>query len=99
MRAQKSKRIAVGIIAFLMAAACLFGVMSTSTVAYAASSPASSASVRKTDYKTTERKPTYTATLNENNILLKSIEEKLNGKEENYMILRIKLVSYGRILV
>ena len=97
MRTQKSKRIAVGIIAFLMALICFFGVMSFSTVAYAASSPAPSASVRKTDYKTTERKPTYTATLNENNIMLKSLEEKLNGKKENKALSFTK--KYGEDIV
>ena len=41
------------------------------------------ASIKKTDYKTTDPKPTYTATLNENNKLLKDLEEKVLGKKKN----------------
>ena len=61
--------------------------------AFAASTPAPSASVRKDNYKTTDRKPTYTATLNENNILLKEIEDKLNGgngKKDNKVLAHVK---------
>ena len=83
-----NRKIVIGLIAFVLALACVFAALSFSTLAYAAKAktPAPDASIKKEDYKTTDRKPTYTATLNENNKLLKTLEEKINGqngKKEN----------------
>lgn len=93
----KGKRISICVIAFIMVFACFLSFMPFATVAYAASTPAPSASVRKDDYKTTDRKPTYTATLNENNKLLKGLEEKLDGKKENKVLSFSK--KYGKDVI
>ncbi len=84
MKAKEIRRITIVVIAFVMVIACLWGaLLSVTTIAYAATTPAPSASARKTDYITTDRKPTYTDTLNENNRLLQVLEEKINGNKEN----------------
>lgn len=97
MNIKRIKVVTTGIVAFLMVLMCFFSLMLFSS---SASSTAPSASVRKTDYKTTERKPTYTATLNENNKLLKNLEEKLNGengKKENKFLSFTK--DYGKDII
>lgn len=96
----KGKRISIYVTAFIMVFACFLSLMLFATVAYAASTPAPSASVRKEDYLTTDRKPTYTATLNENNKLLKDLDEKLNGqngKKENKVLSFSK--KYGKDVI
>ena len=80
MTAKNIKKLVIGITACIMTLACVFSVMSFPESVHAASSPAPSASIKKTDYKTTDRKPTYTDTLNENNELLLELEKKLNGQ-------------------
>lgn len=87
MKVKGIKKILIGILSIFLIVTCFLGISTMPGVAYASSS--SSVVV----YSTTDKKPTYTATLNENNILLKEIEDKLNGvdgKKENKVLANVR---------
>ena len=75
MKRNSVKSIAIGLLSMLLSFICLASFL---IVPITAATAAKKDYEYKTDYKTTDRKPTYTETLNENNRLLKELTKKEN---------------------
>ena len=75
MKRKSTRRLATVFLSLFLVCICLATVFAFPVSAAAASN---SDYVYKTDYTTKDKKPTYTATLNENNRLLKELNKKEN---------------------
>ena len=75
MKRKSTRRLATAFLSLFLVFICLATVFAFPVTAAAASN---NDYVYKTDYTTKDKKPTYTATLNENNKLLKELNKKEN---------------------
>ena len=75
MKRKSTRRLATVFLSLFLVCICLATVFAFPVSAAATSN---SDYVRKTDYTTKDKKPTYTATLNENNRLLNELNKKEN---------------------
>ena len=73
MKRKSTRRLATAFLSLFLVCICLATVFAFPVTAAAASN---NDYVYKTDYTTKDKKPTYTATLNENNKLLKELNKK-----------------------